>query len=186
MKSSTGQHFQFVRDYLLHWSLLYFAGCVSNDHTTTKQRPFNNTIPALLVFGHSTVYPGNNDYVNTVFKGNFPPYGRDFANHVALEVSYAGVKDYLPPYLNQSSHIEELMTGVSFCLGWIENAIPLPQQLELFQEYRKRLEDVAGKEKTNDFVKKSVFLVSTGMNDFALNYFTAQLRRLDFSISYYE
>ncbi|PKI44370.1 hypothetical protein CRG98_035229 [Punica granatum] len=25
-----------------------------------------------------------------------------------------GVKDYVPPYLNQSLHIEELMTGVSF------------------------------------------------------------------------
>ncbi|XP_031398124.1 GDSL esterase/lipase At5g45960-like [Punica granatum] len=207
MKSSARQHFQFVRDYLLLLSLLYFAGCVSNGHATPKQTPFNNTIPALLVFGDSTVDPGNNDYVNTVFKGNFPPYGRDFTNRVATGrftngqlptdyiISYMGVKDYVPPYLNQSLHIEELMTGVSFASAGsgydpltptLSNVVPLQKQLEYFQEYRERLEGAIGKEKTDDLIKRSMFLLSAGTNDFALNYFTAQLRRMSFSASNYE
>nr|GEY99255.1 GDSL esterase/lipase At5g45960-like [Tanacetum cinerariifolium] len=40
-----------------------------------------NTISAVFVFGDSTVDPGNNNYLATISKGNFPPYGRDFANH---------------------------------------------------------------------------------------------------------
>lgn len=40
--------------------------------------PLNETIPALIVFGDSVVDPGNNNYVKTIIKCNFPPYGRDF------------------------------------------------------------------------------------------------------------
>jgi hypothetical protein len=45
-------------------------------------RASNNSAPAVIVFGDSTVDPGNNNYVKTVFKANFAPYGKDFANHV--------------------------------------------------------------------------------------------------------
>lgn len=67
-----------------------------------------------------------------------------------------------------------------------QNVVPLLKQLEYFQEYRKRLEDAIGKEKTDDLIRRAVFLVSAGTNDFALNYFTARLRRLNFSIPDYE
>lgn len=38
-------------------------------------------VPALITFGDSTVDVGNNDYLKTVFRADFPPYGRDFKNH---------------------------------------------------------------------------------------------------------
>lgn len=38
-------------------------------------------VPAIITFGDSTVDVGNNDYVATLFKADYPPYGRDFANH---------------------------------------------------------------------------------------------------------
>lgn len=39
-----------------------------------------SSIPALYVFGDSTVDCGTNNYINTTrdFRGDFPPYGRDF------------------------------------------------------------------------------------------------------------
>lgn len=40
-------------------------------------------VPAVMTFGDSSVDVGNNDYLHTIIKANFPPYGRDFANHVA-------------------------------------------------------------------------------------------------------
>ncbi|CAH1437363.1 unnamed protein product [Lactuca virosa] len=43
----------------------------------------NHKVSAILVFGDSTSDPGNNNYILTPFKGNFPPYGRDFANQKA-------------------------------------------------------------------------------------------------------
>lgn len=42
----------------------------------------NSKVSAIYVFGDSTVDPGNNNYMKTAFKSNFPPYGRDFPNQV--------------------------------------------------------------------------------------------------------
>lgn len=41
-----------------------------------------NTVSALFVFGDSTVDAGNNNYLATALKSNFPPYGRDFLGHL--------------------------------------------------------------------------------------------------------
>lgn len=38
-------------------------------------------VPAIITFGDSAVDVGNNDYLYTLFKANYLPYGRDFANH---------------------------------------------------------------------------------------------------------
>ncbi|CAI9274477.1 unnamed protein product [Lactuca saligna] len=43
----------------------------------------NHKVSAILVFGDSYSDPGNNNYILTPFRGNFPPYGKDFANHKA-------------------------------------------------------------------------------------------------------
>ena len=40
-------------------------------------------VPALIVFGDSIVDPGNNNAIETTIKCNFPPYGKDFAGHIA-------------------------------------------------------------------------------------------------------
>lgn len=47
-----------------------------------RHRALNNTVSAIFVFGDSTSDPGNNNYVKTIFKGNFPPYGRDFVDQI--------------------------------------------------------------------------------------------------------
>lgn len=38
-------------------------------------------VPAIITFGDSAVDVGNNNYLPTLFKANYPPYGRDFINH---------------------------------------------------------------------------------------------------------
>ena len=35
-------------------------------------------VPALYIFGDSSVDVGNNNYLNTILKADFLPYGRDF------------------------------------------------------------------------------------------------------------
>ena len=37
-------------------------------------------VPAIITFGDSAVDVGNNDYLPTIYKANYPPYGRDFIN----------------------------------------------------------------------------------------------------------
>ncbi|EAZ08199.1 hypothetical protein OsI_30460 [Oryza sativa Indica Group] len=83
-------------------------------------------VPAIIVFGDSTVDAGNNNYILTVAKGNFPPYGRDFDGGVATGrfsngrlvtdfVSEAlGLPSSVPAYLDSTYTIDQLATGVSF------------------------------------------------------------------------
>lgn len=35
-------------------------------------------VPAVITFGDSSVDVGNNNYLPTFFRADFPPYGRDF------------------------------------------------------------------------------------------------------------
>jgi len=38
-------------------------------------------VPALFIFGDSSLDVGNNNYLPTIIKANFLPYGKDFVNH---------------------------------------------------------------------------------------------------------
>lgn len=61
--------------------LLHPIGFFSKAQALTKLKGVRNKMAsAVLVFGDSTADPGNNNYVSTIFKSNFLPYGRDFAN----------------------------------------------------------------------------------------------------------
>ncbi|KAK8642083.1 hypothetical protein V6N13_011445 [Hibiscus sabdariffa] len=171
------------------------------------QRPFNNNISAAYVFGDSTVDPGNNNFVPTLFRSNFPPYGKDFRGQTPtgrftngklstdLVASYIGIKEYLPPYLDPNLSIEELMTGVSFAsagtgldplTAQISSVISLPKQLEYFEEYKTRVQSGIGKKRMEAIIKDAVFLVSCGTNDFVINYFTLPIRRKNYTVSAYQ
>ena len=47
-------------------------------HVSAVSLPNNETVPAVIVFGDSIVDSGNNNYVSTLVRCDFPPYGRDF------------------------------------------------------------------------------------------------------------
>ncbi|XP_059291134.1 GDSL esterase/lipase At5g45960-like [Lycium ferocissimum] len=170
-------------------------------------RPFNNTISAFFVFGDSTVDSGNNNFISTVTKCNFHPYGRDFVNHIPtgrftngrlvtdFTASYIGVKEFVPPYLDPALSLEELMTGVSFASGGsgldpltaqISGVIPLEEQLEYFKEYKMRLENEIGEERTKLLISKAAFLISAGTNDLVISYFNTQFRKQFYTVSGYQ
>ncbi|KAK2393655.1 GDSL esterase/lipase EXL3 [Trifolium repens] len=177
---------------------------------TTKVEALNKNVSGFYVFGDSTVDPGNNNYINTLFKSNFPPYGKDFPNNAPTGrfcngklstdfiASYVGVKkELLPAYLdpNVITNVEELMSGVSFASAGsgydpltptISSVIPIPKQVEYFKECKIRLESVLGKQGTENHIKKAVFFISAGTNDFALNYFTLPIRRKSFTLLGYQ
>lgn len=83
-------------------------------------------VPAIIVFGDSSVDAGNNNYISTVARSNFQPYGRDFMGgkptgrfsngRIATDfISEAfGIKAYVPAYLDPSYNISQFATGVSF------------------------------------------------------------------------
>jgi len=60
--------------FLLLWSfstiVISFVSVVSLPH--------NESVPAVFVFGDSILDTGNNNYIRTVAKCDFRPYGKDF------------------------------------------------------------------------------------------------------------
>ncbi|CAI9270432.1 unnamed protein product [Lactuca saligna] len=85
-----------------------------------------------------------------------------------------GVKEYLPPYLNPSIQIKDLLTGVCFASAGSgydpqttnqTRAIPMLDQLDLFKEYLGKLETNIGEEAAKEIITNSVFLVVASTND---------------------
>ncbi|KAL8155053.1 hypothetical protein AgCh_000438 [Apium graveolens] len=75
-----------------------------------------------MTFGDSADDIGNNDYLPTIFKADYPPYGKDFANR----------KDSGSMKLNlKTQQFPEVL--------WLQHTIPLTQQLLYYKEYQSKL-----------------------------------------------
>lgn len=65
------------------WPLVFFWCFVISiiiQNVSAMTLPNNETVPAVIVFGDSIVDSGNNNYITTLIKCDFPPYGRDFTD----------------------------------------------------------------------------------------------------------
>ncbi|KAM6550095.1 hypothetical protein CsatB_021771 [Cannabis sativa] len=83
-------------------------------------------VPAVFIFGDSIVDVGNNNNLPTLVKANFPPYGRDFANHRStgrfsngkLAIDYLvdtlQLGSYPQAYLSTHGVSNELLIGANF------------------------------------------------------------------------
>ncbi|CAL9060820.1 unnamed protein product [Musa acuminata subsp. burmannicoides] len=149
-------------------------------------------VPAVIVFGDSTVDAGNNNQIKTVLKSNFLPYGRDFTGglptgrfcngRLATDfISEAfGLPPLVPAYLDPAYTIRDFAKGVCFASAGtgLDNAtsdvlsvIPLWKEVEYFKEYQKKLRRHVGKARARNIVREAVYVVSIGTNDFLENYF---------------
>lgn len=89
--------------------------------TTTSAK-----VPALIVFGDSSVDAGNNNYIPTIARSNFKPYGRDFYGSKPTGRFSNGripsdfiseafkIKPSIPAYLDPAYNISDFATGVTF------------------------------------------------------------------------
>jgi hypothetical protein len=83
-------------------------------------------IPAVIVFGDSSVDSGNNNFIPTLARSNFEPYGRDFTGgrptgrfsngRIATDfISQAlGLRSAVPAYLDTAYNISDFAVGVTF------------------------------------------------------------------------
>ncbi|KAL6546551.1 hypothetical protein OROMI_022272 [Orobanche minor] len=192
---------------LVHIMLLEFPD-VAETRNLASRSLTNSTIPALFIFGDSTVDSGNNNYIKTIARSNFPPYGKDFPNHIPTGrftngklltdflVSYAGIKDFIPPYLDPKLSLDDLKTGVCFASAGTgfdpltaqisDGVISMENQLNYFKEYKWRMELYIGKESTRSLISKALFLISAGTNDFIVNYYGPPIRKKTYTISAYQ
>ncbi|OMO83565.1 Lipase, GDSL [Corchorus capsularis] len=164
-------------------------------------------VPAIIVFGDSTVDPGNNNQISTVLKSNFEPYGRDyfggqptgrFSNgRIATDfVSEAfGIKPTIPAYLDPMFDIKDFATGVSFAsagTGYdnatsdVLSVIPFWKELEYYKEYQTKLRGFLGTERANQHLSESLHVISIGTNDFLENYYIFPTRASEYSVDQYQ
>ncbi|TVU08251.1 hypothetical protein EJB05_41648, partial [Eragrostis curvula] len=148
-------------------------------------------VPAVIVFGDSTVDTGNNNAINTMLKSNFPPYGRDMAGgptgrfcNGRLPPDFIsetlGLPPLVPAYLDPAYGIKDFARGVCFASAGtgLDNAtagvlsvIPLWKEVEYFKEYQRRLRRHVGRAAARRIVSDALYIVSIGTNDFLENYF---------------
>ncbi|KAK6911979.1 GDSL lipase/esterase [Dillenia turbinata] len=170
-------------------ALLLVYGGNAQDSSTTL-------VPAIITFGDSAVDAGNNDYIYTLFKANYPPYGRDFVNHkptgrfcngkLATDITAdsLGFTTYPPAYLSPQASGKNLLIGANFAsaasgyydkTATLNHAIPLSQQLEYYKEYQSKLAKVAGRKKAASIIKDALYLIGAGSSDFFQNYYVNPL-----------
>ncbi|KAF6145932.1 hypothetical protein GIB67_007951 [Kingdonia uniflora] len=164
-------------------------------------------VSAIIVFGDSTADSGNNNYIPTVAKSNFQPYGRDFEGgkptgrfcngrlftdfiSEALEIKWS-----IPAYLDSDYGIEDFASGVSFAssASGYDNAtsdvlsvIPLWQQLEYFKEYKEKLTISKGSRLASRILNQALYIMSLGINDFIENYFVSPRRSSQYTVEEYQ
>ncbi|XP_047316552.1 GDSL esterase/lipase At5g03820-like [Impatiens glandulifera] len=153
-------------------------------------------VPMICIFGDSVVDAGNNNYLNTLIKSNFPPYGRDLVDKkptgrfcngklaTDYTVEYMGFNSYPPPYLSQEAQGQRLLTGVNFASGGcgyydrtsqFYHAISLPQQLVNYMDYQDKVKKMVGEDKANAIFSGGIHLLSAGSSDFLQNYYVNPL-----------
>lgn len=164
-------------------------------------------IPAMIVFGDSSVDAGNNNEVATVLKSNFEPYGRDFYGgkptgrfcngRIPTDfISEAfGLRPFVPAYLDPSYNIADFAQGVCFAsagTGYdnatsaVLNVIPLWKEVEYFKDYQEKLKAYVGTAKANSIIHEALYVISLGTNDFLENYYTLPHRRSQYNIDQYQ
>ncbi|KAI4352572.1 hypothetical protein L6164_006810 [Bauhinia variegata] len=164
-------------------------------------------VPALIVFGDSSVDAGNNNYIPTIARSNFVPYGRDFDggkptgrfSNGRIPTDFIaeafGLKKFIPAYLDPKYNISDFSTGVTFAsaaTGYdnetsdVLSVIPLWKQLEYYNEYQNKLKAYAGEIKAKEIISESLHMMSLGTNDFLENYYTIPGRSSRYTPGEYE
>ncbi|XP_016481042.2 GDSL esterase/lipase 7-like [Nicotiana tabacum] len=146
--------------------------------------------PALYVFGDSLFDSGNNNLLPTFAKADFKPYGINFNGGATGRFTNGKtVADFIaeflglpfsPPYLSLRGSVK--LTGLNYASGScgilpetgniIGKCLHLSEQVDLFQrtveqELPKQYDDP---EELSSYLSRSIFLVSTGSNDYVNNY----------------
>ncbi|KAG8364553.1 hypothetical protein BUALT_Bualt18G0009100 [Buddleja alternifolia] len=172
--------------------------------TVTKIRA---KVPAIIVFGDSSVDAGNNNQVPTIARSNFEPYGRDFSGgkptgrfcngRIPTDfISEAfGLRPIVPAYLDPTYGILDFAVGVTFASAGTgyDNAtsdvlgvIPLWKEVNYYIDYQDKLKASLGEKKALETIGEALYVISIGTNDFLENYYTLPQRRRQYTVDVYQ
>ncbi|KAG5241344.1 GDSL-motif lipase/hydrolase family protein [Salix suchowensis] len=143
----------------------------------------NSALGASFIFGDSLVDAGNNNYLSTLSKANIQPNGIDFkAPAEALPAGEElGQPNYALPFLSPNLTGKALLHGVNYASGGggilnatgriFVNRLGMDVQIDYFSITRKQFDKLLGASQARDYImKKSIFSITIGANDFLNNY----------------
>ncbi|KAL9679162.1 hypothetical protein QQ045_017018 [Rhodiola kirilowii] len=150
---------------------------------------------ASYIFGDSLVDAGNNNYLPTLSKANIKPNGIDFkASRGAPTGRYTngrtigdivgeelGQPHFAAPFLAPNTTGRAILHGVNYASGGggvmnsigriFVNRLSMDIQIDYFNITRKQIDKLLGPSKAREYImKKSIFSVTVGANDFLNNY----------------
>ncbi|XP_061342136.1 GDSL esterase/lipase At2g23540-like [Gastrolobium bilobum] len=155
----------------------------------------NDSLGASFIFGDSLVDAGNNNYLSTLSKANIQPNGIDFkasggnptgrftngrtiGDIVGEEL---GQPNYAVPFLAPNASGKAILNGVNYASGGggilnatgslFVNRIGMDIQIDYFNITRKQIDKLLGESEAREYImKKSLFSITVGANDFLNNY----------------
>ncbi|AES64975.1 GDSL esterase/lipase At4g16230 [Medicago truncatula] len=171
--------------------IVVFALCRTS--TTTDEKP------AIFIFGDSLLDNGNNNYIVTLARANFQPYGIDFGGPTGRFTNGRTTADVLdqelgigltPPYMATTTGEPMVLKGVNYASGGggilnktgflFGGRINFDAQIDNFANTREQIIRTIGVPATLELLKNALFTVALGSNDFLDNYLarTKQEREL--------
>ncbi|KAL6961596.1 hypothetical protein U1Q18_039369 [Sarracenia purpurea var. burkii] len=150
---------------------------------------------ASFIFGDSLVDAGNNNFFPTLSKANIPPNGIDFkasgGNPTGRYTNGRTIGDiigeelgqpqYAVPFLAPNATGKVILHGVNYASGGggimnatgriFVNRLSMDIQIDYFNITRKQIDELLGAKEARDYImKKSIFSITVGSNDFLNNY----------------
>ncbi|PSS30778.1 GDSL esterase/lipase [Actinidia chinensis var. chinensis] len=150
---------------------------------------------ASFIFGDSLVDAGNNNYLPTLSRANIKPNGIDFkasgGNPTGRYTNGRTIGDivgeelgqshYAVPFLAPNSTGKTILYGVNYASGGggimnatgriFVNRLSMDIQIDYFNITRKQIDKLLGANQARDYImKKSIFSITVGSNDFLNNY----------------
>ncbi|KAJ1391172.1 SGNH hydrolase superfamily [Sesbania bispinosa] len=160
----------------------------------------SQSVPALFVFGDSLVEVGNNNFLRTVARANYYPYGIDnggptgrFSNGYCL-IDYIGDMVGVPsppPFANPSSTGSKILNGVNYASasgGILDESgqhygerYSMNQQIMNFEITLNQYKTMMNETSLSQYLAKSIAIVVSGSNDYINNYLLPGLYRTSFN-----
>ncbi|KAM3380916.1 GDSL esterase/lipase [Capsicum galapagoense] len=146
---------------------------------------------ALWVFGDSLVDNGNNNFLNSVAKSNYFPYGIDF-NRGRPTGRFSNGKTFVdflgellglaapPPFADPNTRASRILGGVNYAsaaAGILDESgqhymerYPLSQQVMNFESTLSQLRTMMSPDDLNNYLSRSIAVMVFGSNDYINNY----------------
>ncbi|KAK4776865.1 hypothetical protein SAY86_005553 [Trapa natans] len=147
--------------------------------------------PVTFVFGDSLTEVGNNNYLQSLAKANYPYYGIDYEGGRATGRFTNGrtIGDIIseklgipspPPYLSLAPNDDKFLEGVNYASGgagilndtglYFIQRLSFDDQIESFNKTKQAIVGKIGQAAADRFSNKALYFIGIGSNDYVNNF----------------